>query len=189
MENSCHHRDESSSEEEDDRLKEALDPSMFTEKPAIKQNTNKPQSFTSYKDNILDVTPEFQSYIGKNLANMLDKNLKECEGKSFEMSTSRSGGIKLFDVSSIILTDDNFCVYSDVKVDPITRKKARFAVKRDNYNETTEKERISAAAVSPEWILEKHCVKGWSKPKGKEIILKKNIDGVLEVVAPSFVSK
>lgn len=48
-------------------------------------------------------------------------------------------------------------------------------------------EKASAAAVSVEWVLNKEGTKGWSKPKGKEIHVKKNAKGELEILDPPFI--
>lgn len=120
---------------------------------------------------------------------LVHRNIKERNGKRFEIDESRSGGIKLFSVSSEMITDENFCEFSDVKIDQNARKRKKHSKKHEDDNVMTEMEKIRSVAVSPEWVLEKQGVKEWSKPKGKEIKVKKNLAGELEIVAPPFVSE
>lgn len=48
-------------------------------------------------------------------------------------------------------------------------------------------EKASAAAVSVEWVLNKEGTKGWSKPKGKEIHVKRSAKGELEILDRPFI--
>lgn len=76
--------------------------------------------------------------------------------------------------------------------DDYSRKKKQRKRKPTPIDETDSEsdllEKASSAAVSVEWVLNKEGVKGWSKPKGKEIQTRRNTAGELEIVEPPFIS-
>lgn len=140
--------------------------------------------------NELRVTPAFQKHVAKHLSKLLDSHLdtdeKSEEDSNFPKQTrsilkakrskrssgleaNSSGGVRLFGASAVFLSNLNI-----VPAPPSRRKRrrkvARFTSDSDSSSEDSENEnmkKMSAAAVSADWILKGEAVKGWTSKKGK----------------------
>ncbi|VVC36130.1 Hypothetical protein CINCED_3A007031 [Cinara cedri] len=130
-----------------------------------------------HNHNFIKVTPEFQDFVAKNLfkhleSQIIEKTIKKKHKK--DINEVYPKGIHLFNRSTKLL--DSFM---DEPLITVKRKRCD--------KSTSDKlimQRASEMAVSPEWILNKDAVEGWTKvTKGKIIKVKPNDEGTYDVVS------
>ncbi|CAL8077968.1 unnamed protein product [Orchesella dallaii] len=112
----------------------------------------------------LNVTPECQKFIAKQLSKTLEKNLKGVSPPlpSFETQEEADMGIKLFATSQVHITAKDL---EENKNPPKKQRKPKVKKKKDKHKNGTshsadsssdsEEERLKSVAVSAEWVLQK----------------------------------
>lgn len=157
---------------------------FFTDQFEFAKETSENEKFISLRKtkeednqfNFFGVTPEFQNYIAKNLATILDKKLNqlvEPVNSHEEIPKGNSeGGIKLFSDSK------NFIEISQCPVDKVIYglKNAKKTVRRHHIKI----DELKNLVVSGETVLAQEDLKYWSsRTKGKVFYYAKSDNGQL----------
>ncbi|XP_071448161.1 protein CUSTOS-like [Hetaerina americana] len=140
----------------------------------------------------LKVTPGFQKHVAKHLDAIIQKNLKEVSNKSVaSRATTKEvvGGIRLFSHSKSFITKRDLESGFHKQLPSHKRRRKSKITKRSESESgddesSVERQRLSSAAVSPEWVLQKMGAYGMCE-KGKVIRLKDCGNGQLIEVEPS----
>ncbi|XP_049794397.1 protein CUSTOS-like [Schistocerca nitens] len=167
---------ESSEDENIQQLKDALDVSMFSSRSDATEGRDEKLSNRISLDekteqpNALRVTPEFQAFVAKRLAKIIDNELEEVPSvhskqKQGKKKKKPKGGVRLLSSSSEYLSAEDPIIVS-------TSHKKQQAVDFDESSAAME--RFSEAAVPSDWITSKESVKGWIPFEKGEVIKVKN---------------
>ncbi|KAK5638909.1 hypothetical protein RI129_013204 [Pyrocoelia pectoralis] len=169
------------SDEENERLRAALDPEFINNSIVAdksKKNVNLASSRCRNKDadqfNTLGVTPQFQAHVAKKLSEMLDKTLEKrltTKINSFVPQNSKKGGVRLFKNSP-----------KRIKLKKSINVQARVVRNVDDPDDNDDK--FSEIAVNPADILKKREVANWStKTKGTVLHYKQQPNGTLTFIS------
>lgn len=183
---------DSSEDENVERLRDALDvrfisDSLYSsdgkadlkikepEKPKpLPSNRPVPEEFVTHH---LKVTPEFQSFVSKQLSKFLDEQIKEVKKKKPKSKTEPDG------MSGIYLLRNSKSFLSSEEPDHhfIPTKRCR---RKEQHINCTEEDMLEVV-VSPEWVLNGEGTKGWQRNAKKSPLFsyKKNEEGVLELIS------
>lgn len=136
--------------------------------------------------NELRVTPSFQKHVAKHLSQFIDKQIDISETSNDDAETTNTRnilkgkrnrncndasagqtGVRLFGASAVFLSELN------IAIDTTRRKKRKRKIasfSTDSSSEDSDSDsmqKLSAAAVSPDWILSGAATKGWAVRNGK----------------------
>ncbi|XP_067015332.2 protein CUSTOS [Anabrus simplex] len=144
------------------KVSEKTVPSSVPKLPSLRPDRKKDDP------NVLGVTPDFQKHVAKHLMKIIDSQIHEVtatdEGLAATRKAQEDGGVRLLRASRVLLS---------VEEEPPKKQKRLKPVKRVD-DDRSEKERLSEAAVSADWILSKEAIKGWVKNTKGEVISVKN---------------
>ncbi|KAL0266963.1 UNVERIFIED_CONTAM: hypothetical protein PYX00_009361 [Menopon gallinae] len=169
----------SSSEEENECLKEAVDPTFFSndlfssnkspqetkEAPKLPPSLRHQQQPKSFNPLEIRVTPEFRAHVSKHLNKLLDRLIDytnetqktKCKSKH----RSKNVGVKL------LKTSKNFVNEEENNIDPSPSKKIKFNKRKrrridDDNDSGDEERRAREVAVSAEWLFSGQATEGWA---------------------------
>ncbi|XP_046387091.1 uncharacterized protein LOC124156536 [Ischnura elegans] len=190
----------SSDSENDSRLHSAIDhdfvQSLLTQASSAAVTNEKilPSLRTKEEQNDvneLKVTPGFQKHVAKHLDAIIHRSIKEVSntrqtaGEDLKLA---AGGIKLFSHSKFLITKGDLDDRVNQQMPSVKRNRQRKSkhLSGESSDDTsdTELHRLSSAAVSPEWVLQKKGAYG-KCVKGKVVRLKDPGNGQLIEISPS----
>nr|CAD7204206.1 unnamed protein product [Timema douglasi] len=133
----------------------------------------------------LHLTPEFKKFVAKHLSNAIEKELKEVKVKTRKdpKTADISEGVKLLSSSFSFLNGNEHSIPVRRRAPHGTKRKTLTTYRSnsssgDSYSDM---EDFASAAVSPDWVISKKGINGWSTPTRGEM----NGAG-REVVSPEF---
>ncbi|KAL1502566.1 hypothetical protein ABEB36_007691 [Hypothenemus hampei] len=198
---------DSSEDENLELLRESIDSkflneSMFKDRPSASvidelETVTKPlpPSLRKTQDadeqfNLFRVTPEFQSYIAKNLAKVIEEDLQKCliakiKKPERPRKTHRKSGVKLFSNSEKFLKITKNPV-NDTGVQTFKQRR----VTKVQKNSPVSLEEIAKLAVNPEDIISGKETKFWSNRSKAPVYRykKSTTDNILTLIEPTFMS-
>lgn len=175
---------DSSSEDEDlVRLKESIDTNFISDnlfkqagsKDKQKTTPEIPKSLRPVKEDfnsqfsMLKVTPEFQKYVAKQLAKILEASLQKRLSDLSENPVKRLKRKRIKDRVKLLSNSEMFLdVTADLKENLVNRgiENRPEIIPRDVINEEEQKDRLKSVVVNGNYILSQEELKTWA-PRNK----------------------
>ncbi|PSN41194.1 hypothetical protein C0J52_04189 [Blattella germanica] len=151
--------------------KEEQEENITVKRPSLRQQLNKEEHCNPFK-----VTPEFQSFIAKQLGKIIDRQLikfseHSSTTKTEDESINGTSGVRLLGNSSTYLSAEA------PQVNEI-RKRKRYIPQHDGTGDDMEK--CKTIAVTSEWITCGDAVSGWEKSTRGELVIVNKQGDIIE---------